>query len=188
MRGWQRCRLLVTSSIRVLFDADAIAARNQALAQEIKAAALENLLVIAVLKGSFIFAADLIRALHARRPRARGRVRLAVELSRGHRLVRHRDDPARRRKRRARPRRAAGRRHPRIRPHARLREGPVRRARRQARAHLRAAGKAGQARGVARRRISSASSAPTCSSSATAWTSRTRIANCRSSAWSRRTA
>jgi hypoxanthine phosphoribosyltransferase len=50
--------------IRILFDADQIAARNLALAQEIKAAKLENLLVIAVLKGSFIFAADLIRALH----------------------------------------------------------------------------------------------------------------------------
>ena len=50
--------------IRVLFDAEAIAARNVALAQEIKAAAPEQLLVIAVLKGSFIFAADLIRALH----------------------------------------------------------------------------------------------------------------------------
>jgi hypoxanthine phosphoribosyltransferase len=52
------------TKIRVLFDADAIAARNQALAQEILAARLENLLVVAVLKGSFIFAADLIRALH----------------------------------------------------------------------------------------------------------------------------
>ena len=50
--------------IRVLFDADAIAARIQALALEIKAAAPERLLVVAVLKGSFIFAADLIRALH----------------------------------------------------------------------------------------------------------------------------
>ena len=51
--------------IRVLFDAEAIAKRNEALAQEIKATAPEQLLVIAVLKGSFIFAADLIRALHA---------------------------------------------------------------------------------------------------------------------------
>ncbi|PWB66073.1 MAG: hypoxanthine phosphoribosyltransferase [Bradyrhizobiaceae bacterium] len=51
--------------LRVLFDADTIAARNLALAHEIKAAAPERLLVIAVLKGSFIFAADLIRALHA---------------------------------------------------------------------------------------------------------------------------
>jgi len=50
--------------IRVLFDAEAIAARNEALAQEIKATAPEQLLVIAVLKGSCIFAADLIRALH----------------------------------------------------------------------------------------------------------------------------
>ena len=51
--------------LRVLFDADAIAARNQALAAEITAAAPEKLLVVAVLKGSFIFTADLIRALHA---------------------------------------------------------------------------------------------------------------------------
>ena len=53
------------TKIRVLFDAATIAARNQALAKEITAAKLEKLLVIAVLKGSFIFAADLIRALHA---------------------------------------------------------------------------------------------------------------------------
>ena len=51
--------------IRTLFDAEAIAARNEALAQEIKAAALDRMLVVAVLKGSFIFAADLIRSLHA---------------------------------------------------------------------------------------------------------------------------
>ena len=51
--------------IRVLFDAEAIAARNRELAREIKAAAPQKMLVVAVLKGSFIFAADLIRALHA---------------------------------------------------------------------------------------------------------------------------
>ena len=50
--------------IRVLFDAEAIAKRDEALALEIGAAVPERLLVIAVLKGSFIFAADLIRALH----------------------------------------------------------------------------------------------------------------------------
>src|SRR3712207_9301203 len=50
--------------IRVLFDEDTIAKRNEALAQEIAAAKPENLLVVAVLKGSFMFAADLIRALH----------------------------------------------------------------------------------------------------------------------------
>ena len=51
--------------IRVLFDAETIAARNAALAKEITATAQGQLLVIAVLKGSFIFAADLIRALHS---------------------------------------------------------------------------------------------------------------------------
>src|SRR5215207_3818846 len=50
--------------IRVLFDEGTIAKRNGALAQEIAAAKPENLLVVAVLKGSFMFAADLIRALH----------------------------------------------------------------------------------------------------------------------------
>ena len=51
-------------SIRVLFDAATIARRNAEIAGEIAAAGYENLLVISVLKGSFVFAADLIRALH----------------------------------------------------------------------------------------------------------------------------
>lgn len=51
-------------AIRVLFDADAIASRIEVLAREIKAARPEDLLVIAILRGSFIFAADLVRALH----------------------------------------------------------------------------------------------------------------------------
>jgi hypoxanthine phosphoribosyltransferase len=50
--------------IRVLFDEDAIAKRNEAMAQEIVKSKPENLLVVAVLKGSFMFAADLLRALH----------------------------------------------------------------------------------------------------------------------------
>jgi hypoxanthine phosphoribosyltransferase len=52
-------------TVRVLFEAERIAQRNRELAAEIKAADPQRLLVIAVLKGSFIFAADLIRALHA---------------------------------------------------------------------------------------------------------------------------
>jgi hypoxanthine phosphoribosyltransferase len=56
---------MTDTTVRVLFDAETIAQRNRALAAEIKAAAPERLLVVAVLKGSFIFAADLIRALHA---------------------------------------------------------------------------------------------------------------------------
>lgn len=54
-------------SVNVLFSAEAIAARNAELANEIVALGCERLLVIAVLKGSFVFAADLIRALHAAR-------------------------------------------------------------------------------------------------------------------------
>ncbi|MBF9232775.1 hypoxanthine phosphoribosyltransferase [Microvirga alba] len=50
--------------IRVLFDEATIAKRIEELAQEIARLKPENLLVVAVLKGSFMFAADLIRALH----------------------------------------------------------------------------------------------------------------------------
>lgn len=51
--------------VKVLFDENRIATRNHALASEIAAVQPEKLLVVAVLKGSFVFAADLIRALHA---------------------------------------------------------------------------------------------------------------------------
>jgi hypoxanthine phosphoribosyltransferase len=50
--------------VRVLFDEEAIARRNEALARAVAAAETRDLLVVAVLKGSFMFAADLIRALH----------------------------------------------------------------------------------------------------------------------------
>ncbi|WEK50615.1 MAG: hypoxanthine phosphoribosyltransferase [Candidatus Kaistia colombiensis] len=51
-------------SIRVLYDIPEIAARNAELAAEIAASGYRDLLVISILKGSFVFAADLIRALH----------------------------------------------------------------------------------------------------------------------------
>ena len=50
--------------VKTLFSADAIAARVDRLASDIAATRLDDLVVVAVLKGSFIFAADLIRALH----------------------------------------------------------------------------------------------------------------------------
>jgi hypoxanthine phosphoribosyltransferase len=50
--------------IDVIFQPEQIAARIEVVAKDIARARLENLLVIAVLKGSFVFAADLIRALH----------------------------------------------------------------------------------------------------------------------------
>ncbi len=51
-------------NIDVLYSASDIARRNLELAEEIAARPSHDLLVISVLKGSFIFAADLIRALH----------------------------------------------------------------------------------------------------------------------------
>ena len=52
------------SGVEVLYSADSIAARLEELAAQITARKLERPLVVAVLKGSFVFAADLIRALH----------------------------------------------------------------------------------------------------------------------------
>ena len=51
-------------TIEPLFTAEMIARRNDELAAEISSGPTKDLLVIAVLKGSFIFAADLIRSLH----------------------------------------------------------------------------------------------------------------------------
>ncbi len=51
-------------SVKVLFDEGAIADRTAAMAAAVAGAAVRDLLVVAVLKGSFMFAADLIRALH----------------------------------------------------------------------------------------------------------------------------
>ena len=50
--------------IAVLYDEDAIAERVEAIAHALAKARTERLLVVAVLKGSFVFAADLIRAMH----------------------------------------------------------------------------------------------------------------------------
>ena len=50
--------------IEVLFSATTIARRNLELAKEIAQRDYKDLLVVSVLKGSFIFAADLIRAMH----------------------------------------------------------------------------------------------------------------------------
>jgi hypoxanthine phosphoribosyltransferase len=53
-------------SVEVIFPPEQIAQRLDELATEIAACKLERLLVIAVLKGSFVFAADLIRAMHTK--------------------------------------------------------------------------------------------------------------------------
>lgn len=51
-------------NIDVLFPASAIAVRHLELAREIAARDYKDLLVVSILKGSFIFAADLVRAMH----------------------------------------------------------------------------------------------------------------------------
>ena len=56
---------MASRKLKVLYDAETIAKRNAELVESIKAAAPANLLVVAVLKGSFVFAADLLRAMHA---------------------------------------------------------------------------------------------------------------------------
>lgn len=50
--------------ISVLIDADRLATRVSELASEIVADMSREFLVVPILKGSFIFAADLLRALH----------------------------------------------------------------------------------------------------------------------------
>jgi hypoxanthine phosphoribosyltransferase len=51
-------------SIEVVFSAEHIARRIAELAKDIAARQIEPLLVVSVLNGSFVFAADLVRALH----------------------------------------------------------------------------------------------------------------------------
>lgn len=51
-------------TIEVVFSAETIAGRVDELAKTIADEKLEPLLIVSVLNGSFIFAADLVRALH----------------------------------------------------------------------------------------------------------------------------
>lgn len=50
--------------ITPLYSAERIAGRVEAIAHEIAASSPADLVIVSILKGSFIFAADLIRALH----------------------------------------------------------------------------------------------------------------------------
>ncbi|MEM8648959.1 MAG: hypoxanthine phosphoribosyltransferase [Pseudomonadota bacterium] len=50
--------------IEVLFSAEEISKRNHAIVEDLSKSDLDNPLVIAILKGSFVFAADLVRAMH----------------------------------------------------------------------------------------------------------------------------
>lgn len=50
--------------IEVLFSAEDIARQITEIAEEVALSELKNILVVSILKGSFVFAADLIRAFH----------------------------------------------------------------------------------------------------------------------------
>ena len=50
--------------IEVLFSAEDIARRITEIAEDVALSELKNILVVSILKGSFVFAADLIRAFH----------------------------------------------------------------------------------------------------------------------------
>jgi hypoxanthine phosphoribosyltransferase len=52
------------SGVEIVYSDEEIARRLEELALEVKSAGLKNMLIVAILKGSFVFAADLIRALH----------------------------------------------------------------------------------------------------------------------------
>jgi hypoxanthine phosphoribosyltransferase len=56
--------LNTANTIEQIYSPEQIAARIDALAGQIAAEPVKNLIVVAILKGSFVFAADLIRALH----------------------------------------------------------------------------------------------------------------------------
>ena len=79
--------------VKILLDEKTIAERIAALAREIAAAGPKDLLVVAILKGSFMFAADLLRALHRVGLRAARRILSSFELSSGEGLLRRRHDP-----------------------------------------------------------------------------------------------
>lgn len=52
------------ADVEVLFSAEVIAERNEALAGEIAARLGRDMVIVAILKGSCLFIADLLRALH----------------------------------------------------------------------------------------------------------------------------
>lgn len=57
-------KLSAAGEVEVVYSAEAIATRIEALAKDIAALNLQSLLVVPVLTGSFVFAADLLRGLH----------------------------------------------------------------------------------------------------------------------------
>lgn len=129
--------------VKVLYEESVIAGRTEGLAKEIASAKPKDLLVVAILKGSFMFAADLLRALH--------RAGLEPQVEFFHlasyfdstRVQRHGKNLARYQVGRARSRCPSGRRHSQNGQNSGFRQRPADGARPPARACLHHAGKAG---------------------------------------------
>ena len=64
MSGTAAAKADERAAVDVLFSADAIAARVDEMGREIAGRIDRYCIVIAILKGSFVFSADMIRALH----------------------------------------------------------------------------------------------------------------------------
>jgi hypoxanthine phosphoribosyltransferase len=69
--AWKQAQMPAMTAVRidghlidVLFTEEVIARRINAIAEEIARSAPERLLIVPILKGSFVFAADLMRACH----------------------------------------------------------------------------------------------------------------------------
>ncbi len=167
-------------NIEPLFTAEQIAERNHAIAKQIAQGPTKDLLVIAILKGSFIFAADLIRALHDSG--------LAPEVefitlssygtgtvSQGVRIVKDIDSDV------LGSRCPADRRHSGVRSYAAVREGTALRARLPDMSPLPCCSTRASSARKSSKPTMSVSNALTISSSATAWTSPMPFASCPSS-------
>ena len=141
--------------VKILLDEKTIAERIAELAREIAAAEPRDLLVVAILKGSFMFAADLLRALHRVGLQAARRIFSSFELSSGEGLLRRRHDPEGYRIIGGGSGCPTDRRHSGIGSDARLRQGFAGCARGAARSGLleRSSAKTGQARGRCRGRL-----------------------------------
>ncbi len=118
--------------VRPLYSAEEIAEpRGEAGATRSRRARPSRLLVVIVLKGGFVFGADLVRALAPQRRAAGDRVHLACKLRLAAGDLRRGAGAARHRGRRLRPRRAHRRRRARFGPDAEIRPRAHAVARRQ---------------------------------------------------------
>ena len=171
------------TSIASLISEAEVRARVDELATAIAAALPPTFTLVGLLKGSFVFVADLARALSEAGCHPRIEFMRVSSYGSGTVQLGYRQPDGRRARRGARRARPAGRRHPGQWPDAGVHPRVPARAQSGQGLDLHPARQAVAARGRVRARsTSSASQFRTCSSSATASTMPSAIASCRSSA------